>query len=407
MTPGFLSSVPIAPQVTFPDDRGLPGLERAFDGAWVWEAYCRAFGHPESRPQLIRIRQFSHSPGRGAIVGYVLEWQPEEYLPPEQFSLRINGNKPPEISRFPNDRHLPGLADAACPDTALRLVNRYVLAVPARRVRVDVVRYRPGSRAVLRHSVGKVTFYVRAMRPAAVAPLVAAAELIGHSDFVAPRLVGHWSDGGVVWLSRIPGKNLRRYIRRGGQPGPAPILDGLESLWTTPYQPDGRGPFNLKGLYRRAKRILRHATQCDNDARHRLRAAVQPLDPFVAAWQPTCLAHNDFYDDQMLVLPDGRIALVDFEETGLGEPMLDVGNFLAHLRIQSRLGREDYAAVISAYHDAFRREALERMPWDEHELDLREAVCLFRICTSTVRNISADWRRRMATGLCLVNETLG
>ena len=407
MTPGFLSSVPIAPQVTFPDDRGLPGLERAFDGAWVWEAYCRAFGHPESRPQLIRIRQFSHSPGRGAIVGYVLEWQPEEYLPPEQFSLRINGNKPPEISRFPNDRHLPGLADAACPDTALRLVNRYVLAVPARRVRVDVVRYRPGSRAVLRHSVGKVTFYVRAMRPAAVAPLVAAAELIGHSDFVAPRLVGHWSDGGVVWLSRIPGKNLRRYIRRGGQPGPAPILDGLESLWTTPYQPDGRGPFNLKGLYRRAKRILGHATQCDNDARHRLRAAVQPLDPFVAAWQPTCLAHNDFYDDQMLVLPDGRIALVDFEETGLGEPMLDVGNFLAHLRIQSRLGREDYAAVISAYHDAFRREALERMPWDEHELDLREAVCLFRICTSTVRNVSADWRRRLATGLCLVNETLG
>ena len=384
----------------------MRGLERAFDGAWVWEAYCRAFGRPESRPQLIRIRQFSHSPGRGAIVGYVLEWQPEEYLPPEQFSLRINGKKAPEISRFPNDRHLPGLVDAACPDTALELINRHVLAVPVRRVRVEVVRYRPGSRAVLRHSIGNVTFYVRAMRPAAVAPLVAAAELIGHSDFVVPRLAGHWAEGGVVWLSRIPGTNLRRYIRRGGQPDPGLILDGLESLWKTPNQSDGGRPFSLNGLYRRAKRILGHATQGDRDATLGLRAAAQALDPFVASWQPTCLAHNDFYDDQMLSLPDGRIALVDFEETGPGEPMLDVGNFLAHLRIQSGLGRDDSAAAITAYHDAFRRAALDRLNWDERELDLREAVCLFRICTSTVRNIRPDWQRRLATGLSLVNEVL-
>ena len=108
----------------------------------------------------------------------------------------------------------------------------------------------------------------------------------------------------------------------------------------------------------------------------------------------------------MLSLPDGRIALVDFEETGPGEPMLDVGNFLAHLRIQSGLGRDDSAAEISAYHDAFRRAALDRLNWNERELDLREAVCLFRICTSTVRNIRPDWQRRLATGLSLVNEVL-
>ena len=406
MTPGLLSSVPIAPQIKFPDDRGLQGLERAFDGSWVWAAYCRSFGTSEANPQRIRLRQFSHSPRRGAVISYVVDWKDDAYLPPEQFSLRINGSGPPELSRFPNDRHLPGLARAACPDTALGLVNRYVLSIPARRLRVEVVRYRPGSRAVLRHSIGNVTFYVRAMRPAAVAPLISAAELIGHSDFVVPRLAGHWSDGGVVWLSRIPGKNLRRYIRRGGQPDPGLILDGLESLWKTPNQSDGGRPFSLNGLYRRAKRILGHATQGDRDATLGLRAAAQVLDPFVASWQPTCLAHNDFYDDQMLSLPDGRIALVDFEETGPGEPMLDVGNFLAHLRIQSGLGRDDSAAEISAYHDAFRLAALDRLNWDERELDLREAVCLFRICTSTVRNIRPDWQRRLATGLSLVNEVL-
>ena len=406
MTVSKVTSVALAPRIDFPADRGVRALPRLFDGAWVWEAYCTAFGSSEVSPQQIRMRQFSHSPGRGATVSYVLDWPDDAYLPPQQFSVRINGSKPPELWRFPDDRQLPGLVDAVDPDTALKMINRHVLAVPARRVRVEVVRYRPGSRAVLMHSIGKVTLFVRVMRPAAVGPLVAAAEVIGCSEFVVPRLAGHWAEGGVVWLSQIPGKNLRRYIRRGGQPDPSVILDGLDSLWREPIKTDGGQPFNLNSLYRRAKRILGHATGSSDEARRSLQSAARVLDPFVAAWRPSSLAHNDFYDDQMLILPDGRIALVDFEETGPGDPMLDVGNFLAHLRIQAGLGRGSAAAAADAYRGEFRRVALERFGWDERELDLREAVGLFRICTSTVRNIRPDWERRLATGLSLVNQIL-
>ncbi|MCY3896712.1 MAG: aminoglycoside phosphotransferase family protein [Chloroflexi bacterium] len=398
--------MPIAPQVEYPSDRSLAGLTRLFDGAWVWEAYCGAFGRSAANPEQIRVRQFSHSPGRGALASYVLDWEEDAYLPPEDFSVKITGNMAAEVWRFPHDRQLPGLADAAAPDTALKLLNRYVHAIPARRVRVEVVRYRPGSRAVLRHSTGKVTFYVRVMRPALVSRLTAAAEVIGCSEFVVPRLAGHWDDGGVVWLSRIPGTNLRRYIRRGRPPHPSVLLDGLDSLWSVPIKADSGRPCNLKGLYRRAKRILRHATRGSAEARRSLQSAARILDPFVAAWQPTSLAHNDFYDDQMLLLPDGRIALVDFEETGPGDPMLDVGNLLAHLRIQAGLGQNSQATAAGAYRGRFRLAALDRFDWDERELDLREAVCLFRICTSTVRNIRPDWACRLTTGLSLTNQLL-
>ena len=84
--------------------------------------------------------------------------------------------------------------------------------------------------------------------------------------------------------------------------------------------------------------------------------------------------------------------------------MLDVGNFLAHLRWTARFGRN--GEVRGQYHGIFRQEALERFSWNEQELNLREAVCLFRICTNTVRHPGADWRERLATGLSLVNETL-
>ena len=406
MTADLASEIRLEPTVEFPRDPRLPELARAFDGQWVWATYCQAFGLPEQRPEVIRIRQFSHTPGRGAIVGYVLAWQPDAYLPSEEFSLRLVRGRAAEIARYPDDRQLPGLADAARPDSALGLVNRFVLSVPARRINVDAVRYRPGSRAVLRHTIGKVTLYARVVRPVSASVLVSASERIARSAFVAPRLAGHWNSGGVVWFSRIPGRNLRRHIRRGGRPDPESILDGLTSLWDlSDIAPQARA-FSLKRRYVQAKRILDHATRGDEDLREALRSATRRLDPFVESWRPSGTAHNDFYDDQMLELPDGRIALVDFEETGPGDPMLDVGNFLAHLRIQEGLGGDRVSAATGACHGEFRDASLDRLPWEEWELDLREAVCVFRICTSTIRHISPNWRGRLAAGLSLVNEVL-
>ncbi len=396
--------MPLVPPVEFPGDPGLSGASRLFDGEWVWQAYCNEFGRPEFDAHQIRVRHFNHSPGRGAIVSYALEWPPDAYLPPELFTVRILRAKPVELFRYPEDAQLPGLKNAARPDTALRLVNKHVFVIPVRRVSVDVVRYRPGSRAVLRHGVGKVTFYVRVLRPVRVAPLLAAADLVARSEFVAPRLAGDWKDGGVLWFSEIPGRNLRRHIQRGKLPDPALLLDGLESLWNMPHRNDSGRAFDLKGPYRRAKRIFTHALQGSEEGRRSLKDAALSLDHFVETWRPVCHAHNDFYDDQMLALPDGRLALVDFEELGPGDPMLDVGNFLAHLRWTSRFGPNRYASVRDTYRRLFQSAALERFHWDKHELALREAVCLFRMGTSAIRHIRHDWRSRLQAGLSLVNE---
>ena len=276
------------------------------------------------RPTPVRFASVSSatSPAGYVVVTYVMEWRRDEYIPSEQFTLRLERGKPVELFRYPDDHHLPGLKRAAHPETAARLINRYVLSIPTRYpVRVYLIRYRPGNRAVLRHRIGKVGLYVRAVRPVTVPPLLKAAELIGYSRFVVPRLAGHWQDGGVLWLSEIPGKNLREYIRKGGRPDPALLLEGLESLWAAPYRPDSGRPFDLPGAYRRAKQVFNHALKGDEaeGARNKLSCATQILDPFVKAWRPRCIAHNDFYDDQMLGLPDGRVALVDFEEVGPGE----------------------------------------------------------------------------------------
>lgn len=405
MTTLPLGTVPLEPQVIIPEDPGLRDLPQLFDGGWVWEAYCGRFGSPEVPVQEIRVQRFSHSPGRQATVTYAAEWDPEEFIPSEHFTIRLDRGGGVDLFRFPDDSYLPGLAHAANPEEAIKLVNKHVTVIPARRLRVDVVRYRPSSHAVLRHRIRSARFYVRAIRPEAVSSYVEAAELVGHSGFIVPRLAGCWPEGGILWLSEIPGSNLRGHIRAGNQPEPGMLLEGLERLWSTPGGSDHH-PFDLPGAYRWADRTLKHATRDREDLGRKLDEAAHALDPFVEAWRPSVIAHNDFYDDQMLLLPDGRVALVDFEETGAGDPLLDVGNFLAHLRWAGCFRRESQAEASLAYHQVFRRAALDRFQWSEQDLAMREAVSLFRICTNTVRHLQQDWPRRLDEGLALVAESL-
>lgn len=403
---GTGTAAPLYPRVSFPEDPGLSDLQKLFSPQWVFSTYRSLSEREGPNPDQFRIRQVSYTPGRVAIVSYFAEWAPEAYLPSQHFIARIERGKSVEVFQFPDDASLPGLKQAAEPDAALKLVNRYVLSVRARRMGIEVIRYRPGNRAVLRYRVGRMRFYARVMRPAALHPFLKSWELIARSDFVAPRIAGHWADGGVVWMSEIPGKNLRRLIRRGIQPDPAPLLRGLETLWTQ-SDGDGRGrPFNLSGAYRRAKRSFTHFTRDDDSTSVTMKRIAKSLDPFVESWRPSTVAHNDFYDDQALVLPDGDMAVVDLEEAGPGDPMLDVGNFISHLRWRSRFGRQRDNDATTTYLDVFRSAAIERFKWDERELDLREAVCLFRICTNAIRHPRDDWRDRLESGLSLVNELL-
>lgn len=338
-----MTTVPIYPVVEFPSDPRLPELFKLFDSEWLWDAYQEEFGPSELVPQTFRIRQFTHSLGRRAMISYLVEWDPEEYLPSEHVVAKLERGQQIKLSRFPDDDSLPGLKKAADPEGALELLNRHILAVGARRARVEVVRYRPASRAVLRHRIGRAGFFVRVIPPDSLPPFLKGWELVGRSDFVAPRVAGHWKEGGVVWMSEIPGRNLRVSIRKGNGPDPEPLFKGLESLWALESERDCGTPYNLPGGYRHARRMFENVARENVETTIVLNEITDVLDSFIETWKPQGIAHNDFYDDQLIVTPDGRMALVDFEEAGPGDPLLDVGNFLAHLRWTIRFGSSEAA----------------------------------------------------------------
>ena len=394
------------PAGEFPEDSRLPDLPLLFDADWVWSAYTDRYGDAEREPERIRIDRFTHGVGRTATATYIIEWPKDAYLPRQYATARATRNRPTEFYRYPDDPALPGLPRAAEPEGAQALLQKHVLPVPVRRVRVEMIRYRAGSRAVLRHRAG-ARFYARAMRPAVLDSYMSALDIVSRSGFVVPRLAGQWADGGVLWLSEIPGTNVRELVRQGDAPNPDALLSCLSSLWDVPTGSSKARPFDLPGVYRNARRLLTHAAQDSAATRDSITRATTALNAFIESWQPKTAAHNDFYDDQMLALPDGRVATVDFEEAGPGDPMLDVGNFLAHLRWAVAFGGSSRSKRVDSYYAAFRSAALDRLDWSEHDLALREATCLFRICTNVIRIPRTGWRGRLDAGLNLVHQTLG
>jgi hypothetical protein len=388
--------------VELPEDRALPQLPALFDAHWISQEFLERLPASYGEPERINIHHFVHNIGKRALVSYEVSWQEDRFLPPEYFVLKTEGPGPVEFSRYPQDDRLPGLALAAQPASALDLVNRHVLQLPARRARVQLIRYRPEFRAVLRHRIGRVRLYARVMRPADVGPILATHRIAAESAFVTPDLAGCWMDGGVIWLTEIRGRDLRRRIRKGKFPDPMLLLDGLESIWNVPQEKGGIAPFNLRRAYRRALNSFRHNLRDDTESLNVLNKIAEDLRAFVASWRPTGMAHNDFYDDQLLLTESGKIALVDLEDIGPGDPMLDVGNFLAHLQWSARSGNRKRADNCRAFYAELRRAALKRFRWESRSLALREAVCLFRICTNIIRHPKHDWKPRLDAALALV-----
>jgi hypothetical protein len=390
-------------------DRELPDLELLIDRHWVWQTYQNLLTEQTDPPQRIRLRHFGYHPHTRAIVSYTAERRFGRMVVRDEFAVEMSAGKAARAFRFPDDPYLPGLPRAASAVEAQQLLSEYASLSPYR-LKVETVRYRPGTRAVLRYTgtwksrrVGTMRLFARVMPPASLSRFMSAMELAGASGFAIPCVVAQWEQGGVVLLPEVRGDNVRELISTGTPPEPSRVLDCLEKLWGSGFEPGQGCSLNLIGGYRLAKDVL-SMLPANESYRPLLHRISESLDPFVSNWGPSALAHNDFYDDQMILTPEGQLALVDYEEIGPGDPMLDVANMLAHLRWAARFGVAPERC--EDYHRQFRSQALARFKWDNEALALREGFRLFRLTADAFRRSGNDWAASINTGLLLTQEAL-
>ena len=173
-------------------------------------------------------------------------------------------------------------------------------------------------------------------------------------------------------------------------------------LWLAPAGPASKRDLDIRAGFQTTLRLLSNAL--DDEALERMQPVAKVIGAFADSWRPTASAHNDFYDDQLLLTPEGLLALVDFEEAGPGDPMFDVGNMLAHLRWMAGFGMDSEAC--DDYRQRVRAAALARFDWKTDDLNLREAFAIFRMSSNPLRQAVRGWQSSVAKALGMAGEAL-
>jgi aminoglycoside phosphotransferase (APT) family kinase protein len=303
---------------------------------------------------------------------------------------------------FPLDEAMPTLVDALDPDAVRRQLTRAWTARRAkvRKVDVQLLGYTPWARAALEYEVVAESGGLPELR-----------RLVGKLHAMKPA-ARRFADAWAVW----------RAAR--GRIGLAPPAGYLGSMGVT-LQDHVRG-VRLGGLVtaRTFKAAVRHTsrmlatlhslplplatrrTPADEAATvHRWAALlvrirpdlierIETLRDWIASEleaRATVLGpvHADFHHTNVLVDGDST-TLIDFDEMAYGDPLVDVGRFLASLRIPALRAHGTIDGLAEAG-DAFLETYLRKAPHDDARVRLFEAAALFIAAASAFRIQRPNW----------------
>jgi hypothetical protein len=309
---------------------------------------------------------------------------------------------PVRVWAFPEDPSLPGLP------AALRLSGAEAGTA------VEMLRYRPRRRAVLRyrfchgdgsagvsggppapHSADRVLFG-KVLPPARAHRALRAAEALTPEGGAGLRLAlpAAGPAPGALVVAPVAGRPLRDLLLAGDTlPSPARLARLSEDLAAmtrpAPRHPLPDSPAATRvTVVRQAAGLTAHLLPALRPALDELVAAVAcGIDSDPPDRRPV---HGDLYEAQVLVGDDGTLGLVDLDDLGLGDPLLDAATFSAHL-VALALCPGTATARILAYRAELRRAFLDRLGAHERSLRWRETYAMLLLSPGPFRALGPGW----------------
>ena len=123
---------------------------------------------------------------------------------------------------------------------------------------------------------------------------------------------------------------------------------------------------------------------------------------------PATLIHGDFHLDQILVSPglEKRVSACDFDSCCLGDPTIDLANFVGHLRYRACLGEVSLTRVSEingwvADHlkNSSDPKSLSRFSWNQ-------LAAMIRLVTHPFRSGSANWIDQTKRFVAVINQQI-
>ncbi|MCF6346336.1 MAG: phosphotransferase, partial [Thiomicrorhabdus sp.] len=116
--------------------------------------------------------------------------------------------------------------------------------------------------------------------------------------------------------------------------------------------------------------------------------------------------HGDFYPKQIILMAEGQVAIIDHDENRCGDPMEDLGLFIAHLlrdkytkRITHNQTEQLIEALIEGYESITQKTVTRK-------LYCYVAAGLFSLTHSPFRNHKSNWPKETLIMLELINSIM-
>lgn len=302
------------------------------------------------------------------------------------------------VWRWPLDPALPALAWAtrAAP-AAERLA---ALGLDPGPLRLRLRSYRPGRRAVVEATTPDGPLFLKVVRPAAVARLVARHAVLAGAVPVPPVLAS--TEDGVVVLPGLPGTPMRELLAGDGAglPGAAALDALLDALPAAAAELPAAGRAAPGDAL---ARVADHAAVLGTVAAH-LRPRLAALSGTLAAadpgQHPPVPVHGDFYESQLIVDGGSVTGLLDVDTVGRGVRIDDWATLLGHLVLLETMLPEP--ATVLRYRAELEETALRR--WSAGQLRPRVAAVLLGLATGPFRVLLAGWPARTEARLALAED---
>lgn len=211
----------------------------------------------------------------------------------------------------------------------------------------------------------------------------------GHQCGVSPDVV--YSESGIMVTIFIEGKVLEPGDVRGGQ-----YIDHIAAVLKAVHASGPRltgemvyfSPFQVVRTYaQRAKDLGARMPHGIEDAMEDVKRLERQMGPFV----PT-LCHNDVLAANW-IFDGSRMWLVDWEYSGIGNPMFDLGN-LSH---NSRFPHSMDQALLKSYFGRVTRRKMGELKTMKAVSSLRE--CLWSLIQTVISDLDFDYHEYAADNL--------
>jgi Phosphotransferase enzyme family len=399
-----------------PDDADLPRARALFDpssAAVVLDRFLRPRGW-----ELAEVRpvQSIYRPSRSCTVRYRAQalgpdgprWlslcattrlRPLDPLPfPQDFGTRFRLADPIEtwddvtVWAYPYDPMLAGLPDAAHAPTV-----RAASGMDSTAFSATPLRYRPLQRAVFRYLVlsggdPRRVLFAKVLRDDAFERTFQAHRNLRRVRIPqsAPRAVTDLEN--LVLFEPMRGRDLRSLLKDASRlPSPGRVSDLIGRVAGAGWSGEAKA--------RRPGRSVRNAatllTQVLPDRRAEIAGLAAELAGRAEGTVAGLTIHGDLYEAQIFVDERHRLGLIDLEDAGPGDPLLDAANLLSHLATLSVSDPRAQGRPL-AYRALLRRALLDAFGTSEAELAWRESLSMLLLATGPFRVLSPDWPRKVA-----------